>query len=156
MSANALPLRDIHPDVAPPWWPPAPGWWLLLAAAVLLAAVIAAWRWREHRRRRALAWVFDQALAAAAHPAAEVAAMSELLRRAARRVRADADRLTDAQWRAMLAEAGGKDDKLPALSAVELDLLLEGGYRREVDADAVAALRPWVRRRFMAWMGART
>ncbi|MFQ6312974.1 DUF4381 domain-containing protein [Lysobacter capsici] len=79
-----LALRDVHNTLAPSWWPLAPGWWMVIGALALIAvALYALRRWRERRRRR-MNEVFDRALAAAATPAAEVAAMSELLRRAAR------------------------------------------------------------------------
>ncbi|NLC60179.1 MAG: DUF4381 family protein, partial [Gammaproteobacteria bacterium] len=85
MNAGAsLPLRDIHEPVAPPWWPPAPGWWLVaglvLAAVVVVAVVI----WRRARESRALLRLFDEEVERATDPAARVAAISALLRRAAR------------------------------------------------------------------------
>ncbi len=141
MADPSLVLRDIHQPPAPPWWPPAPGWWLL--AAVLLLA-IAAWSWwaaRKRKQRRAIAAVFDNTVAAADTPAAQVAAMSELLRRAARRADPNADRLDGEAWLGLvdLAEAPGR-------------LLLEGGYRRDVDPRQVDALRPLARARFLQWM----
>ncbi len=39
MSADALPLRDIHLPEPVSWWPPAPGWWLLLATVLVLVAI---------------------------------------------------------------------------------------------------------------------
>ncbi|HSR64326.1 MAG TPA: DUF4381 family protein, partial [Xanthomonadaceae bacterium] len=95
---GALVLRDIHQPPAPPWWPPAPGWWLL-AALVLVASMVPAWRaWRRRRRRLAHARLFDAAVAAAATPVARVAAISELLRRAARRIDPAADKLLGDDW----------------------------------------------------------
>lgn len=144
MADPALVLRDIHQPPAPPWWPPAPGWWLLVAALLL---AIAAWTWwaaRRRRQRRAIAAVFDDAVAAAETPVMQVAAMSELLRRAARRLDPDADRLDGEAWleRLDLGDGPGR-------------LLLEGGYRREVDPRQVDALRPLARGRFLQWMGPR-
>jgi len=169
MADPTLVLRDIHQPVAPPWWPPAPGWWLV-AALVLLAIV--AWAWfaaRRRRRARAISAIFDQALAAADTPSAQVAAMSELLRRAARRRDPQADRLHGDAWLKFLdgadVDAGKRRGKRPAAkSGAESGvaspgfsqgpgrLLLEGGFRREVDADQVAALRAIARARFLAWM----
>ena len=165
MADPTLVLRDIHQPVAPPWWPPAPGWWLV-AALVLLA--LAAWAWfaaRRRRRARAIASIFDQALAAADTPSAQVAAMSELLRRAARRRDPQADRLHGDAWLQFLdgavVDAGKRRGKTPAakrgvaspsFSQGAGRLLLEGGFRREVDADQVAALRAIARARFLAWM----
>lgn len=169
MADPTLVLRDIHQPLAPPWWPPAPGWWLL-AAVVLLA--IAAWAWfaaRRRQRARAIAAIFDRALAAADTPSAQVAVMSELLRRAARRRDPQADRLHGDAWLAFLdgpaAEVGKRRGRKPAaqppagsagFSAGSSHgpgrLLLDGGFRREVDPDQVAALRAIARARFLAWM----
>src|SRR5262249_2452544 len=78
-------LRDIHLPPEPSWWPPAPGWWIV-AALVVVAIALAARFWikrvREQRRRAALHAAFDAAVAIAA-PSARLAAISELLRRAA-------------------------------------------------------------------------
>jgi|SRR5690606_19090901 len=140
MTDPNLVLRDIHQPPAPPWWPPAPGWWLL--AAVLLL-VIAGWAWwtaRKRKRRSVIAAVFDTAVATATTPPAQVAAMSELLRRAARRVDPEADRLHGDAWLEFvdLGEAPGR-------------LLLEGGYRPDVDPQQVDELRTVARARFLQW-----
>lgn len=165
MQAATLVLRDIHQTPAPPWWPPALGWWLLAAAIVL---AIAAWSWfaaRRRRYRRSVAAVFDETLRAAPDAAAEVAAMSELLRRAARRRDPAADRLQGEAWLQFLdaapvaaknmtqTTAGAKPASTShAFTQGPGRLLLEGGYRREVDPAQVAALRPLVRARFLEWM----
>jgi hypothetical protein len=146
--SDALVLRDIHQPPAPPWWPPAPGWWLL---AVLLLALVAipAWRaWQRARRRRAHAALFDRTLRDARTPTAQVAAMSDLLRRAARRRHAAADTLLGDEWLRLL------DDglKTPTFATSMGRLLLDGAYRRDVDAAAVESLRPAARARFLAWM----
>jgi len=140
MADPSLVLRDIHQPPAPPWWPPAPGWWLL--AALLLLAIVA-WAWwgaRKRKRRRAIAAVFDTAVAAGTTPPEQVAAMSELLRRAARRVDPAADRLHGDAWLEFvdLGEAPGR-------------LLLEGGYRPEVDPRQVEELKAVARARFLQW-----
>ena len=168
MADATLVLRDIHQAAAPPWWPPAPGWWLL-AALVLL--VIALWAWfaaRRRKRRRAIAAIFDQMLAAADTPGAQVAAMSELLRRAGRRRNPTADRLQGDAWLEFLDSGAGTADlrggrKLVAKPrTVSNDfaqgpgrLLLEGGYRRDVDAGEVKALHAIARARFLDWMAAK-
>lgn len=147
-AVNALVLRDIHPVAAPSWWPPAPGWWLL--AAALLLATVWVWWWtaRRRRRRRSLAALFDSAVAAAAPPALQVAAMSELLRRAARRRDPGADRYQGEHWLRFLDAGLAR----PQFCAGAGRLLLDGGFQREVDAAAVAALRPLARERYLAWM----
>ncbi|HSM12026.1 MAG TPA: DUF4381 family protein [Lysobacter sp.] len=163
MQAATLVLRDIHQTAAPPWWPPAPGWWLL--AAVLLLAIVG-WSWYAARRRRywrSVAAVFDDTLRAAPDAAAEVAAMSELLRRAARRRDPSADRLQGEAWLQFLDAAPPTDPAHKPAVAKPVStshgftqgpgrLLLEGGYRREVDPARVAELRPLVRARFLEWM----
>ena len=149
----ALVLRDIHQPPAPPWWPPAPGWWLLFA--LVLAVVVFAWarHARRSRRRRQIEALFDDAVARAATPAQSVAAMSELLRRAARRHDPRADRLQGPAWLALLGE------RLPPDEAAALDpaqgpgrLLLEGGFRADVDDADADALRPIARTAWLALM----
>ena len=151
MPGDTLVLRDIHQPPAPPWWPPAPGWWLI--AALLLIVLAVGW-WlaaRRRRRQRAITALFDAALAAAPSPEAQVAAMSELLRRAARRREPAADRYDGDAWLRFL----DADGKQPQFSTDVGRLLLEGGFRREVDATAVAALRPLARQRYLSWMSQR-
>lgn len=165
MAEPTLVLRDIHQPVAPPWWPPAPGWWWLAAALLLVAALTLYLHVRRRNRRRAIAAIFDQALAAAGTPSAQVAAMSELLRRAGRRHDPAADRLHGDAWLEFLdgpaEDAGKRRGRKPAsppragsdrFSQGPGRLLLDGGYRREVDAVQVAALRPIARARFLEWM----
>lgn len=158
MQGGELVLRDIHQPPAPSWWPPAPGWWLLAAALLAVLLVLGAWRQRRRRRRRAIEALFDGAIAAAPSPAAEVAAMSELLRRAARRRDPQADTLQGEAWLAFLdgdtarkGKRGGRESA-DAFSAGPGRLLLEGGYRRDTDPRAVAALRGLARARFLQWM----
>ena len=151
MADPTLLLRDIHQPVAPPWWPPAPGWWWL-AVALLGCAVAGLHFYNRHRkRRRAIAAVFDQAVDAAQTPSAQVAAMSELLRRAARRRDAQADRLQGDAWLAFL-DAGVKR---PVFTNGAGRVLLDGGYRRDVDARQAHALRAIARARFLDWMAAK-
>ena len=150
--ANAAPagpvLRDIHMPPAPGWWPPAPGWWLV---AALLAVVLGlfAWRaWRRARRRRAIAHLFDATIAAAEDPAAQVAAMSELLRRAARRRHPQADTLAGEDWLRLL-DAGPAG---PHFGAELGALLHDGAFRPALAAADAARLRPVARARFLQWM----
>ncbi len=152
-------LRDIHQPPAPSWWPPAPGWWLL--AIALLVAAVAWWWWRgrRKRRRREIAALFDGAVDAAETPAGQVAAMSEMLRRAARKRDASADRLQGEAWLEFLdapVDRAKRRRNMPAPVFVQGAgrLLLDGGYRRDVDAAEANALRVLARRRFLQWMGA--
>lgn len=147
-SGDALVLRDIHTATPPSWWPPAPGWWLL---ALVLAAALAAgvwWRRRREARAQRIAALFDAAMQTADSPAARVAAMSELLRRASRRIDKDADRLDGDAWLAFLDQ--GLDD--PVFREGAGHLLLEGGYRPEVAEADSEALQAVARARFIDWM----
>lgn len=152
MSPDALVLRDIHQPPAPGWWPPAPGWWIL--AAILLAIVVlACWfSARRKRRQRAIVALFDGAVEQAQTPAARVAAMSELLRRAARLRDSGADKLQGEEWLRFL---DGGEETSSEFTRGAGRLLLDGGYRRDVDASQLAALRPLARRRYLQLMAVR-
>lgn len=149
MQAQELVLRDVHVPPAPSLWPPAPGWWLLVGAVALMVAI--AWWIRRKRRRRMLAWqkLFDDACRDVA-PAAQVAAISELLRRAARRVNAKADHLQSEDWLRLL-----DGQKQKGFSEGAGRLLLEGGYRREVPAAEFVAAKALARARFLELMAGR-
>lgn len=149
MKPADLVLRDVHLPAAPAWWPLAPGWWVLAGVLGLVLLLLLLWQWRRNRRRRQWARWFDQTGENAA-PAAQVAAISELLRRAARRVDPQADRLQGEAWLVFLD--GGATE---AFSQGEGRLLLDGGYRPRVDADAVARLRDLARARFLQLMAGR-
>lgn len=146
-----LVLRDIHQPPAPAWWPPAPGWWLLAGLLVALMVAVAFFFARQRQRRRAITALFDATVDAAPTATAQVAAMSELLRRAARRREPSADRLHGDAWLAFL-DAG---DPQRAFAQGAGRLLLDGGYRREADPRDVAALRELARSRFLAWTALR-
>ena len=154
--AAGLVLRDIHVSAAPPWWPPAPGWWVIVGVLLLLLALLWWWRARVQRRRARIAELFDRNVAEAESPAGQVAAMSELLRRAARGRDPGADRLEGEAWLAFLdavpARRGRRTADAP-FSQGAGRLLLDGGYRRAVDPGEVEALRRLARQRFLRWMG---
>ena len=116
--------------------------------ALLLALWLGRWWLLRHRRRRELARYFDETLARTASPPAQVAAMSELLRRAARRIDPRADRLQGEAWLAFL-DAGMKP---PAFLHGPGALLVDGAFRPAVDPAAVEALRVVARRRYLQWM----
>lgn len=148
MNDPTLVLRDIHQMSAPSWWPPAPGWWIL--AALLFAVFIAYRMWRRHKARKVqrMARLFDAAVSSSADPAAQIAAMSQLLRRAARRRDRDADKLSGDAWLAFL-DAG---DPVAPFSRGDGRLLLEGGFQREADPVRVQKVQALVRARFLDWM----
>ena len=77
--------------------------------------------------------------------------MSELLRRAARGRDPQADRLQGEAWLGFL-DAGSKQ---PLFAHGNGRLLLDGGYRRDVDPGQVALLRKIARARFLDWMAAK-
>ena len=148
MIGAGLPLRDVHEPSAPSWWPPAPGWWVVAAVVAVLVVGWAAWRWRKARRRRLAGRLFDEAVAAASTPAAQVAAISALLRRAARRIEPGADALDGDAWLQLLDRDTGGDGFCSGPGA----LLRDGAFRPAVDAGAVEALLPLARARFIDWM----
>ena len=152
--ADGLVLRDIHAATAPSWWPPAPGWAVSVALLLVVAGAGLAWRGHRRRRRRSIEALFDDLVDAASTPANQVAAMSDLLRRAARRHVPDAGTLCGEAWATLVASATPSADAWPLQLQA---LLLEGGYRRavDVDVDDVRRLRMLARPLFIHWMCAR-
>ena len=149
----ALPLKAMHPGLSPAWWPPAPGWWLVLLVVVLLAGGVVCWLHGKRKRTNVLMHYFDHALAQAITPAAQVAAMSELLRRAARSVDPLADRLAGLAWLQFL-DAGLPHPVFTSNQGTS-DIgatLLEGAFRPQVEVHAVDALRQHARQRYVLWM----
>lgn len=147
---TSLPLRDVHLPAAPSLWPPAPGWWLL--AAALLALCLLAGGWRLHRQRRQQRWErsFDEAVAQAGTPVETVATIATLLRRAARLRQPGAELLQGQAWLEFLDAPGSR-----AFSDGDGRLLLDGGYRPHVDAEAVRRLQVLARMRFLALVSGR-
>jgi len=155
IAPQPLPLRDIHQPPAPPWWPPAPGWWWLAAAVIALLGFALWWWLRARRRRAAIVQLFDAHLAAAHTAAERIAAMSELLRRAARRHQPGAERLHGEAWLAFLDGKAAAPGGPRPFSEGEGRALLEAAFRREVDDDIANALLPLARRRYLEMMGTR-
>jgi hypothetical protein len=146
MQVQELVLRDVHVPAAPSLWPPAPGWWLVAVVVLVLVAVIWLLRWRHARKIEARQRLFEDACRNL--PAsAQVAAMSELLRRAARQVDKQADKLQGDAWLKFLDGKKGRD-----FSEGAGRLLLEGGYRRDVDASELANVKALARTRFLELM----
>lgn len=147
----AIALRDIHEPPAPGWWPPAPGWWVL---AMLLLLVPLFW-WAHHQRRarhwRAMVALFDTTVADAASPTARIAAMSELLRRAARTRDPAADRLQGDDWLAFLDQ--GLEGT--GFSSGAGRALLDAAYRPDIGDIDIDALHALSRARFVSWMAPR-
>jgi hypothetical protein len=121
-----------------------------VVAAIVLAAGagMILWRRRLRVRRGRIARIFDTAIESADSAPAQVAAMSELLRRAARRRSPQADKLQGNAWLEYL----DADDKRHPFTNGSGKLLLEGGFRRDANPEEVAALRVLARERFIAWM----
>lgn len=148
MAPQSLPLRDVHLPPSPSWWPLAPGWWLVIAVVVLMLAGAWFWWWRRRRQQRGWLAAFDAELQRATTPAQRLATLSMLLRRAARTVDAQADRLQGEAWLQFL---DGRKSKTQAFSQGPGRALLEGGFQRApavTDLDAVQAL---ARQRFV-WL----
>ncbi|MEO5629512.1 MAG: DUF4381 domain-containing protein [Thermomonas sp.] len=143
-----LALRDVHAGMAPSLWPPAPGWWMLSAALLVVVSALAWWRWRKRRRHAEILRMFDAAIDRAATPSQQIAAMSELLRRAARRQNPAADRMQGDVWLGFLDEGMPKPVFLSGAGA----LLLEGGFRADVSTEQATALRALARERYLRWM----
>lgn len=148
MQDSTLVLRDIHQPAPPSWWPPAPGWWVLAGIVIVALTVLVIWRRRRRERQRRIAATFDEAVDSRDSASAQIAAMSELLRRAARRRDPQADKLEGDAWLAFL---DGQDRRRPFTDGPGR-LLLEGGFRRDTDPEQAIALRRVARERFIEWM----
>lgn len=149
MQASELVLRDVHVPLAPSLWPLAPGWWLVITASVVVVGAL--WAITRWRRRRVRAWLALFEESSRGEPSRQAAGISGLLRRAARRVDPSADRLQGEDWLRFLDGAGKRTD----FSAGAGRLLLEGGYRRELDADEWREARDLARARYLELMAKR-
>ncbi len=145
-----LPLRDVHLSPAPSWWPPAPGWWLVIAAGVLVLGWVIGRSWRRRAARRRWQAMFERELDGIDEPAQALAAMSVLLRRAARRVEPRADRLQGDAWLGLLDGRRGK-----AFTQGPGRVLLDGGFRRTPPVADLDAVRRLAGQRFAELMAGR-
>jgi hypothetical protein len=156
MSAQGPVLRDIHLPPEPSWWPPAPGWWIV-AGIVVVFAIWASMRIAKQRRLQRARNVLHRELESLrdAHPAtsdaaAQVAAMSMLLRRAAKRYEPSASSLRDEAWLVYL----DADDPAQPFSRGPGRVLLDGPYRPQLAADEADALAQAVRARLDRFVSA--
>lgn len=148
--AAQLQLRDVHLPAAPGWWPLAPGWWLLIAAVVAVVLVMSAIYFLRRRRLQGWMRLFDQQLQAAQPGPARLAAASELLRRAARRLDPHAVQLQGEAWLRFLDGPKGED-----FSSGEGRLLLDGGFRPQLESTQVERACQLARTRFLQLMAGR-
>lgn len=148
--AAQLQLRDVHLPAAPGWWPLAPGWWLLIGAVVVIALVVLSIH--LFRRRRLQRWMtlFDRQIQAAQQGPAKLAAASELLRRAARRLDPQAVQLQGEAWLRFLDGTKGDD-----FSKGNGRLLLDGGFRPTLESAQVDRVCELARSRFLQLMAGR-
>ncbi|WP_225540548.1 DUF4381 family protein [Xanthomonas sp. XNM01] len=145
MSAASLPLRDVQLPPPPGWWPPAPGWWLLAGALLLLVLLAAGWHgWRLRRRRRWQRMFASEC--GAGTPSERVAAMSALLRRAARRACPGSEQLQGEAWLAWL------DGEGTAFTQGEGRLLLDGPFRPGIEQASCERVTALAQARFVALM----
>lgn len=149
-----LVLRDVHVPAAPSWWPPAPGWWIVAGVVLLAALVVIIWLHRRRRRVRAWQQLFDEACIGS-QANEQVAAMSELLRRAARRIDRRADTLQGEAWLRFLDGEGSNKGRRSDFTEGAGRLLLDGGFRRDVDAGELSAVESLARARFLELMAGR-
>lgn len=151
---DQLVLRDVHVPASPSWWPPAPGWWVVVVVALAVALALLAWSHRRRKRLQAWQKLFDDACTL---PQAneQLAAMSELLRRASRKVDRHADTLEGEAWLRFLDGDASKKNRRPDFADGTGRLLLDGGFRREVDASQLASVKSLARARFLELMAGR-
>lgn len=164
MNPDPTSLDRLHDILAPPpapWWPPAVGW-LWLAALMLVLCVVAAWRlliqWQRNRyRREALAELraIASVLAAPERRAAGLAALAELLKRAALSAypRGEVASLTGADWLAFLARTA-PSGSLDAKTGAALEHAAYGiAATTEIDAEQAHAAMLFSRRWLKAHRG---
>lgn len=146
MVLATLVLRDVQLGPAPGWWPPAPGWWLLALLLLMVCTGLLLWQVSRWRRRRRWQQYFDAAMAAASEPLQQVQQASALLRRAALDAEAPEAALSGPGWEQWL-RAGQR-----SVDETALQVLVEGGFQRQLDAARAQAACQLARRCFVARM----
>lgn len=146
MVLATLVLRDVQLGPAPGWWPPAPGWWLLALLLLMVCTGLLLWQVSRWRRRRRWQQYFDAAMAAAGEPLQQVQQASALLRRAALDAEAPEAALSGPGWEQWL-RAGQR-----SVDETALQVLVEGGFQRQLDAGRAQAACQLARRCFVARM----
>ena len=143
-----LPLRNIHATESIPWWPLAPGWWFVLAAVVIAGLLARRWlRLRCERQARVSAF-FSAEVSRGETVPSQIAQVSQLLRRAAREHHPSADKLQGDEWLTLLNQ-GMRDRPFRGELA---DLLLDGGFRRDVKTREFEHLLQVAERSCVAWV----
>ncbi|MCF5953926.1 DUF4381 domain-containing protein, partial [Xanthomonas perforans] len=128
------------------------GRWLENVVDVLEEGSAWVWWWRRRQCQRRWLAAFDAELARATTPAQRLAAVSVLLRRAARRVDPQADRLQGEAWLQFL---DGRKRKDQVFSQGPGRAVLEGGFQRAPTISDLPAVEALARQRFVALMRGR-
>lgn len=149
-----IPLRDIHLPDPVSWWPPAIGWWLLLVVIIFGAFFIwwAAKRLAARRQQRSLRrWVqqeldrIELEYKATTNKSTLLQDLSVLVRRVVMSSfpRQGVAGLCGESWATWLREA----DLGESLNEQSVQLLVEGPYKKDAEADAMSLLsacRQWL------------
>lgn len=151
-------LHDVITSPPVPWWPPAPGWYwsfgllLVLALALVLRGIV---RWQRNRyRHEALAELKRQvaSLRDSNHRAASLAALAELLKRAALSAwpREEVASLTGPAWLDFLdrTAGSGRFSKGPgaALEQVAYDPRVADTLSEDQLQEIIAVVRHWLKK----------
>lgn len=144
-------LRDVHDVPVPPLWPLTAAWWGVIVCVLLVVIALCLWQWRIRQKRLHAERLFDESVAKATSPEQKLQIMSELLRRSARKIRADADTLTGNAWLELL-EAGMPSGSFTTEPG---NLIASGLFMADVSAETVEKIEARVRTRFVSWMTGR-
>lgn len=140
-------LRDIHLPGPASWWPLAVGWWIAIAILLVAMGMLAFYLLRRRARRRRAEAPLRELDAIAVHwrttndTQAVAAALSQLLRRAARRLDPRSATLAGEAWLASLQAMAPRIPLFP-LAAVEASIY-QPVPSLDVDA-AITTARRWL------------